>query len=133
MSELKIGKTNNSPLINFDTASQQYAMIGVSSLLNAFDFFSGAANWIEKNKDSIMPNVEWHLYIPYFNSGSAKGILHLLLAVKKHSHDNYPKIVWYLEEEDDFMLESGKSFENILEIPFMYRSSLLAPQFEEEN
>jgi hypothetical protein len=133
MSELKINKTNNSPLVNFDTSNQQYALIGVSSLLTAVEFFSGVGNWIAENKDLIEPNSEWHFYIPYFNSGSAKGILHVMLVLKKSFPDNDPRIVWYLEDDDDFMLESGKSFESILEIPFVYRSFLLAPKFEEDK
>jgi hypothetical protein len=133
MSQLKISSTNNSPMVSFDTVNQHYAMIGVSSLLSAFEFFTNAANWIEENKDNIEPNTEWHFYIPYFNSGSAKGILHVLLALKKSTPKDQLKIVWYLEDDDDFMLESGKSFENILDLPFIYRSSILIPKFEEDN
>jgi hypothetical protein len=57
----------------------------------------------------------------YYNTASSKKLFELLRAFNKLYRDNYLFTVqWCYNKEDEDILESGKYFEDLTELPFEY-------------
>jgi hypothetical protein len=114
--------TKSSPSIAFDEESKTFRVEGISTIVNAIEFYDGAIKWIDEYEASISANAEFHFHLPYFNSASMKGILRLMQRIKQGADagKNW-SIHWNVEDDDEFLLDAAESFEETLSFPIQIK------------
>lgn len=120
MEELRISAAKNSPEIILNPEGM-IRIKGRSIHENVTDFFAPVEDWIS---DYIHVPAEVtcvDMNLEYFNSASAKVIIHLLQKITyvtlKHKKFIFN---WYYEEGDEDILERGEYFASVLDVPFNY-------------
>ncbi len=120
MEELRIAPTKNTPevVLNPEGIIQ---IRGRSIHENATDFFAPIENWVTEYIHSPAEMTSVDMVLEYFNSASAKVIIHLLQKVTYVTlkHKKF-KINWYYEEGDEDILERGEYFSSILNVKFNF-------------
>jgi len=130
MEILQLNKTDFTPGVSFNPASNELVFEGVSRPENASEFYSQIIDWVVTYESSLYKNhvlaskkfdVHITFKFSYFNSASSKMIYQLLESVKRISMMGYKIIInWYSEEGDDQMLEDGEELSEALDIPFNF-------------
>jgi hypothetical protein len=114
--------TKSSPSISFDAESKLFKVEGISTIVNAVEFYDGAIGWINQNESFLSGAVEFHFHLPYFNSASMKGILMLMQRIKQSSASaNSWSIHWNVEDDDEFLLDAAESFQETLGFPIQLK------------
>jgi hypothetical protein len=120
MEELRILPTKNSPevILNPDGV---FKIRGRSIHENVTDYFAPVEDWITLYILSPAPVTTVDLSLEYFNSASAKVLIHLLQKITYVSL-KHKKFVfnWYFEEGDEDILERGEYFASVLDVPFNF-------------
>lgn len=107
--------TKSSPSVSFDEEANIFKIEGVSTLVNAIDFYDGAIGWINTNEIQLKGSITFLFHLPYFNSASMKGILMLMQRIKKGIDNGHSwSISWHVEDDDEFLLDAAESFEEML-------------------
>ena len=119
MNELVIEKTVKTPYINFDAQSGIFKIIGRSIPENPEEFYRKLFDWLNiyfKNpQNETLINVQ----LEYINSGSSKFILEFFQLIQESKSKGLNcKINWYYEEDDEAVLELGKHYQAIINVPF---------------
>jgi hypothetical protein len=119
MNELVIEKTVKTPYINFDAQSGIFKIIGRSIPENPEEFYRKLFDWLNiyfKNpQNETLINVQ----LEYINSGSSKFILEFFQLIQEAKSKGVNcKISWYYEEDDEAVLELGKHYQAIINVPF---------------
>ena len=119
MNELVIEKTVKTPYVNFDAHSGIFKIIGRSIPENPEDFYKTLFRWIneyfKKPQNETLINVQ----LEYINSGSSKFILDFFQMIQEYKTKGFNcKISWYYEEDDEAVLELGKHYQTIIDVPF---------------
>jgi len=114
--------TKSSPSIAFDVESRIFKVEGISTIVNAVEFYDGASNWINTHEEILQGDIQFHFHLPYFNSASMKGILMLMLRIKQGADDGKSwSIHWNVEDDDEFLLDAAESFEETLSFPIQIK------------
>lgn len=109
--------TKSSPSVAFDEDTNIFKIEGMSTLVNAVEFYDSAIGWINTNEMLLKGSVAFHFHLPYFNSASMKGILMLMQRIKKGIDNDYTwSISWNVEDDDEFLLDAAESFEDMLDV-----------------
>ncbi len=119
MKELVIEKTVKTPYVNFDPQSGILKIIGRSIPENPEEFYTKLFEWVneyfKKPQEETLVNIQ----LEYINSGSSKFILEFFqLFQDSKSKGINCKINWYYEEDDEAVLELGKHYQSIIDVPF---------------
>lgn len=119
MKELVIEKTVKTPYVNFDPQSGILKIIGRSIPENPEEFYNKLFDWVneyfKKPQEETLVNIQ----LEYINSGSSKFILEFFqLFQDSKSKGINCKINWYYEEDDEAVLELGKHYQSIIDVPF---------------
>ena len=120
MEELRISPTKNSPeiILNPDGIIK---IRGRSIHENVTDFFAPVEDWISGYILAPADVTRVDLSLEYFNSASAKVLIHLLQKITYVSLKHKKFIFnWYFEEGDEDILERGEYFASILDVPFNF-------------
>ena len=119
MNELVIEKTVKTPYIHFDPKSGILKIIGRSIPENPEEFFDKLFNWTKEYFKNPQNETLVNVQLEYINSGSSKFILEFFQLLQDFSIKGFNcKINWYYEEDDEAVLELGKHYQAILDIPF---------------
>lgn len=115
MSTLFLEATNSTPEIRFDTETGQFDFVGVSTPLQAFEFYSRLLDWIEQHETEIVGKAKFRFHLIYFNSASMKSLLFILQKIREGIKKSKPwEIDWVVEDDDEFMTDAGESFKDLL-------------------
>jgi hypothetical protein len=120
MEELRISPTKNSPeiILNPDGIIK---IRGRSIHENVTDFFAPVEDWISGYILAPADVTRVDLSLEYFNSASAKVLIHLLQKITYVSLKHKKFIFnWYFEDGDEDILERGEYFASILDVPFNF-------------
>ena len=120
MEELRITPTKNSPeiILNPDGIIK---IRGRSIHENVTDFFAPVEDWISGYILAPADVTFVDLSLEYFNSASAKVLIHLLQKITYVSLKHKKFIFnWYFEDGDEDILERGEYFASILDVPFNF-------------
>lgn len=110
--------TKSSPSIVLDADGMMFKIEGISTLVNAVEFYENTIAWINAHEDSITGSIQFHFHLPYFNSASMKGILMLMQRIKQGSDKGYNwTIHWNVEDDDEFLIDAAESFGETLGFP----------------
>jgi hypothetical protein len=118
MKSLYIPHTTKSPTINFDPDSGIFEIYGRSIPENSVDFYKPVLSWMDRLHDLPSANIEVVVKLEYFNTSSSKCLVDIFRKLEQlHQNGHQVKILWYYEEEDDDMRESGEDMREILKMP----------------
>jgi len=120
MKEFRIPPTRNSPEILM-TPDGIIKIRGRSIHENVLDFFEPVENWIDEYVEVPADITCVDINLEYFNSASARTIIHLLQKIIHVQLKNKKFIFnWYYEEGDEDILERGEYFAAVLDVPFNF-------------
>lgn len=118
MKTIICASSRSTPEISFDTEDRVFRVKGISTVVNAFEFYDLAITWINLNGKSLEEPVGFYFHLPYFNSASMKGILMLMERIKSGVEAGLPwRIQWNVEDDDEFLLDACESYREMLGIP----------------
>jgi len=92
---------------------------GRSMLEDPRKFYKPVFNWL-RNLAGVK-EIHLDVVLEYFNTSSSKAILELLNRIISLVGRENLHLFWHYEEGDDDMFESGKYFEQLLDIKFSYQ------------
>jgi hypothetical protein len=120
MEELKISPSKNTPEIILNP-NGMIRFKGRSIHENVTEFFTPVEDWISDYILSPAEVTSVDLNLEYFNSASAKVLIHLLQKVTYVSlkHKKYV-FNWYYEDGDEDIYERGEYFASVLDVPFNF-------------
>jgi len=119
MNELVIEKTVKTPYVNFDAESGIFKIIGRSIPENPEEFYNKLFNWTHEYFKNPQNETLINVQLEYINSGSSKFILDFFQLFQDYKTKGHNcKISWYYEEDDEAVLELGKHYQAIIEVPF---------------
>jgi len=88
---------------------------------NVADFFKQVEDWISEYVKAPADITCVDINLEYFNSASAKSIIHILQKITNVQLKNRKFIFnWYYEEGDEDILERGEYFATVLDVPFNF-------------
>lgn len=119
MENLEIEKTKFSLHIHCDVNTGKCAMIGSSYPENAFEFFTPVLLWMERYISEKAGPLALELRLEYLNTSSSKCILDLFKMLEDYRRqDGDVNVIWYYEQDDEDMMETGEEFLEDLKLPF---------------
>jgi len=120
MEKLIINSTINTPTVELLPDTGEIKISGRSSPENPHIFYEPIYNWfIEYRKKNKVECTKVDLKLDYFNTASAKIILHLLYEIEKlYKLGNDVIVNWHYPEDDETHKEAGEDYQSILTVPF---------------
>ncbi len=120
MDELRISPSKNTPEIIL-LPSGIVKIRGRSIHENVTEFFSPVEDWISGYILDPADLTCVDLNLEYFNSASAKVLIHLLQKITYVSLKHKKFIFnWYYEDGDEDIFERGEYFSSVLDVPFNF-------------
>ena len=116
MKLLNISATNNTPMVSLDTEGKMVIQ-GRSYNDDATNFYGPVIDWI---KGFSSQKLILEIRLEYLNKSSLNQIYYLLKSVKGNEKIIKATIQWYYEDDDEEMLDIGKTFESQISIPFKF-------------
>lgn len=118
-----IDESERTPKIFFDKHQGLIKITGRAMPDNAKLFFVPLLEWIERYVQSPQERTCAHFDLEYFNSSASKLIMQMIATLKKVKNKGKElNIEWHYMEDDDDMLDTGKTFEELTELDFEYFS-----------
>jgi len=119
MNELIIEKSAKTPFINFNAQSGILKIIGRSIPENPEEFYTNLLIWTKEYFNKPQNETLVHVQLEYINSGSSKFILEFFQLIELYKSKGMNcKINWHYEEDDEAVLELGKHYQSIIDVPF---------------
>lgn len=116
-----ISAKNESPGINFDKESNKFIIFGKSFPEEAKRFFDPVFMWLEEYLQDPNDETVLEFRLDYYNSATSTMLLEILYTFEKLvKAGKKVKVIWNYLEIDDDMLEAGKEYEEMVEIPFEF-------------
>lgn len=117
---LKITGTEDTPEINYDSATNEFMIAGRSLPEDVTSFYKPVFDWLDTF--SLPANIKavFKFRLEYFNTASSKIILDILMRLEDLINNDRSNITieWFYNEADDDMLEAGEEYKELVEIPF---------------
>jgi hypothetical protein len=118
---VEISESERTPKIFMDKDQGLIKFSGRAMPDNAKSFFEPLLKWIEKYIDSPKDKTYVCFDLEYFNSAASKMILQIIKTLKQlRDREHELTIDWYYMEDDDDMLDSGRTFEDLADLNFEY-------------
>lgn len=115
MKPLNIPATKTTPAISYNADHAWFRVVGNSIPENASAFYSDVINWLKDHGDRLPSGCAFEFSLPYFNSSSLKALYQVLLQIKRHQElGKQFTVTWFVEEDDDFMLEAGETYREMV-------------------
>lgn len=115
--------SNESPGINFDKQNNKFMIFGKSFPEEAKRFFDPALMWLEEYLQNPNEETIFEIRLDYYNSATSTMLLEILYMLEKIvKAGKKVKVLWNYLEIDDDMLDAGKEYEEMLEIPFEFQA-----------
>lgn len=121
MNNINIKATSSTPAITFLPTEGKIEIIGRSIPENAIEFYEELYKEVEEYLKKPHKLTEATIQLDYFNSSSSVSILNILKLLKQlYSNGFEVSVKWIYEEDDDDILNAGKNYHTILNIPFQF-------------
>ena len=123
MEPLIIGATDESPGINFDKDLGKFLIFGKSFPEEVKRFFDPVLFWLEEYAKNPNEETTFEFRLEYYNSATSTMILDILYLLEQiiEVKEKKVKITWNYLEIDDDMLETGKEYAEMVQIPFEFK------------
>jgi hypothetical protein len=122
MQHIEIEATYKSPRIVFNPKEGDFKIEGKSVLINVEEFYRPLLNWMDDFLENTTTNsVTFTFDVEYFNLASTKRFLFFLFKLQQLKEKGIDvNVKWYYLNSDVFGLETGKDFEQMLQLPFEF-------------
>ncbi|MFO8233863.1 MAG: DUF1987 domain-containing protein [Bacteroidales bacterium] len=118
---VEIKESERTPKVYLDKHKGIVKLSGRAMPDNAKSYFGPILKWIEKYVQSPKDKTYVSFDFEYFNSSASKMILQIIKTLSELKViGKEMKIEWYYMDDDDDMLESGKTFEELTDVNFDY-------------
>lgn len=118
METIQVDATNRTPKVVFDFSKNIFILSGESYPENVTEFFGALIKKMTDHLNVVQnADVSFEFSFIYFNSSTAKVIMHLFeLLEKAAQRGNRVVVNWHYEEGDDNMQEMGEEFSRDLDV-----------------
>ena len=133
MEPLFIKGSLHTPFVDFNSGTGIFEIRGRSIPEETLTFYNPLIKWVEKYTENPQPKTVVNLKIEYLNSGSHTSLLVILKKIQEiltGIKNGEVLVKWYYEKDDEYMLETGKEYRDMLKILFEFIS---VEEFEEEK
>lgn len=115
---LKIEPTHKTPKVYLDPENNVFEISGRSIPEDSVGFYKPILDWLDEYAKNPLPQIEFKFELEYFNTASSKNILEILKKLEEiYEKGNDVKIIWYYEEDDEDMEETGEDYKALLSVP----------------
>lgn len=121
MSKIILQKTKQSPEICYSEEKSELSIKGTCRPEDIECVSIPLLKWFSTFKSNPTPKLLFFVDLFYFNSASAKFLVHFFLKVKKE-YSGVFKIIWVYDADDEEHFESGMEFSNIIKVDFEFVS-----------
>ncbi len=123
MEPLSIAATDESPGVNLDKDLGKFLIFGKSFPEEVRRFFDPVLLWIEEYIESPNDETVFEFRLEYYNSATSTMLLEIFYLLEKTIEDQgkKAKVIWNYLIEDDDMLETGKEYSEMINIPFEFK------------
>ena len=119
MEPLDIQGTNDTPKVLLDPESDVFEISGRSLPEDVVSFYQPILDWLEDYKSAPLEYTEFVFRYIYFNTATSKLIQDVLIKLEEiYEADNNVQVLWFYEEDDEDMLDSGEEFMETVDVPF---------------
>ncbi len=109
----------DTPKINFDADSGELYIEGKSFPPDVTVIYKDVIEWIEEYSKKPAKKTTLILKLDYFNTASSKIIMDILYKMEELTNSGYKVLIkWFFPEDDEDMMETGKEYEEIINVPF---------------
>lgn len=118
-----IESTPDTPEVRFSASDAVFEINGRSLPEDAFSFFKPLIEWAEKfEQNDLKQTLVLRFRLDYFNSASSRYILEFLATLeKRYVDETKAHVEWYVDREDEIMIEKGEEFKALLCLPLDIR------------
>jgi len=117
--ELIISPKIDTPRINFNAESGVLHIEGKSFPPDVTATFGGVMRWIDAYVQQPSKLTTLVLKLDYFNTASSKIIMDILYRMEELNNAGYEVLIkWFYPEDDEDMMETGKEYAEIINVPF---------------
>lgn len=126
MITLNIPASRTTPAVLYDQEQARFRVVGNSIPENASAFYSPIVVWLKEHGRSMPEGCTFEFSLPYFNSSSLKALYQVMMQIKDlQGQGKQFNIIWFAEEEDDFMLEAGETYREMVGIDITIQFGML--------
>ena len=119
MEPLDIQGTNDTPKVILDPDSDVFEISGRSLPEDVVTFYQPVIEWLEEYKSNPIEYTEFVFRYIYFNTATSKLIQDVLIKLEElFEAGNNVQVIWFYEEDDEDMLDSGEEFMENTDVPF---------------
>ncbi len=116
---LTISSTEITPEVNFDLTANTFLIKGRSMPEDAEKFYSAIILWLRSNLDGSGREANFDVVLDYYNTGSFIRLMALFNVLHEFNGKGHRfKVRWICEADDEDNVDDGRSFQEVLKIPF---------------
>ncbi|HEC42360.1 MAG TPA: DUF1987 domain-containing protein [Bacteroides sp.] len=120
MEPISIRETEATPSIEFNPEKGLLIIKGRSHPENAKIFYGPLIEWCESYAKDPPEKTVLRIQLEHFNTISSKSLLDVFRSLKEiQKTEKLILIDWYYESDDEELLDAGKTYEEITDIPFI--------------
>jgi glutamine cyclotransferase len=121
MEPLIIGASEERPGINFDPQRNKFLIFGKSFPEEAKKFYEPVILWLEDYTKNPNKETNFEIRLDYYNSSTSTVLLEIFQLLNRlYTKGQDVKISWHYLEIDDDMLDAGKEYSEMTEVPFKF-------------
>jgi hypothetical protein len=118
MNSLYIPPTSKTPDVAFDADRGHLELKGRSIPENSVAFYNPLMQWIDEYQKNPPPVTRLVVRLEYFNTSSSKCLIDIFRKLEKlHQQHSEVSVVWYYEDVDEDIKESGEDFRDLVSMP----------------
>ena len=115
--------TRTTPLVKLNLEEKQFIIDGRSLPEKGILFYESILDWMNKHLSEAKLHAVLLVKLQYCNTSSYKGLMMLFKGIEKlNEKGNNISVKWFYDEDDEDWLEDGKTFEELVTVPFMYEA-----------
>jgi hypothetical protein len=123
MENVIIEKTTDTPFVVLDAKQRLLEIGGNSYPENALEFYQPVFDWLHRYFQNGNTALSAAFKLNYFNTSSAKCIMNIMSILQQYFSQHHDiAIIWYYDQDDEDMLETGKAFSVDFSMPFTLMS-----------
>lgn len=122
---IEILEQEYTPSISYNERDSSLLISGTSMPEDSKTFYAPVMEWLEHFVEQDRQELKLTLIfkLDYFNTSSSKMIYELFAKLERKKHKfKMLKVVWYYDVVNEAMYEAGKHFEELVALPFEYKS-----------
>jgi hypothetical protein len=123
METLYLPGSDDTPEITLDKKKGVFEIKGRSLPEDVIEFYTRVFSWLEQYVSDPNEESVFKIRIVYFNSASQRALNEIFTILSRIPNKGKKvQIEWYYFEDDDEMKESGHEYEELSNLPFLFKS-----------